>query len=343
MEKKRIEFIDAMRGFTMILVVLNHVAGFCLNIDGATPSFNTYFYEFRMPLFFFVSGFVLYRSGLRWDLQHTFSFLKKKFPVQIISTCFFFLAFIYVTQASLREYVWADSKGGYWFTYVLFIYFILYSIVRLIALLFRLEGWKEDGLALLAGLSVFVLTIPSVATKLPVCAEVLGLLSFKHWCYFVFFIFGTLVKKYFNEFQQLLDGKVLLCCCLAVFFGLNVFREFVMSHQYNLFRLLTALTGIVIVFGFFRSRSGLFCNQTAIGRILCYIGRRTLDIYFLHYFLLPLNLAQVASVFHQHPMPVLEFFTSLAISLIIIAVCLLISNVLRLSPILARVLFGVKK
>ena len=343
MEKKRIEYIDAMRGFTMILVVLNHVSGFCLNIDSVTPSFNTFFYEFRMPLFFFVSGFVLYRSGIRWDLQYTYRFLKKKFPVQIISTCFFFLAFTYVAHTSLAENLWADSKGGYWFTYVLFVYFILYSLVRLTALAVKMEGWKEDLLVLTVGLAVFVVTIPSVTTKIPIKADVLGLLSFKHWCYFVFFIIGTVVKKYFSRFQQMLDSKVLLLCCLTLFFGLNIFRDFAIAYQYNLFRLLTAISGIVIVFGFFRSRSGLFSNKTAIGRTLCYIGRRTLDIYFLHYFLLPLNMVQVVHVFHQHPMPVMEFFSSLAISLIIIAVCLLISNILRLSPVSARVLFGVKK
>ena len=32
MEKKRIEYLDALRGFTMILVILNHVASYNLNI-----------------------------------------------------------------------------------------------------------------------------------------------------------------------------------------------------------------------------------------------------------------------------------------------------------------------
>ena len=327
----------------MILVVLNHVAGFCLNIDGATPSLNTYFYEFRMPLFFFVSGFVLYKADVTWNLSHSVRFLGKKFPVQIISTCIFFLAFTYVSHQSLKENLWSDSKGGYWFTYTLFVYFILYSLARLSALGMKMHGWKEDVLMAVAGFTMFVVTIPSVMEKLPVGADVLSLLGCKHWCYFVYFIFGTLARKYFTRFSSLLDGRVLLTVCLLLFFGLNIFRETVISSHYQLFRLLTAFTGITIVLAFFRSRAGLFNKQNMVGNALCYIGRRTLDIYFLHYFLLPLNLSAVAQVFHQHPMPVLEFFVSFSISLLIIAICLIISNLLRLSPVLARWLFGVRK
>lgn len=48
---KRIEYIDALRGFTMILVVLTHVATFCIDLEGI-PKYHTYLRQFRMPLFF---------------------------------------------------------------------------------------------------------------------------------------------------------------------------------------------------------------------------------------------------------------------------------------------------
>ena len=63
-QRKRIEYIDAMRGFTMVLVVLTHVSSFGLGMYGSdTFSYSKIFAEFRMPLFFFVSGFVLYKSN----------------------------------------------------------------------------------------------------------------------------------------------------------------------------------------------------------------------------------------------------------------------------------------
>lgn len=342
MENRRIEYIDAMRGFTMILVVLNHVAGFCLNIDGNTPSLNTYFYEFRMPLFFFISGFVLYKRDIQWNFVYSWKFLKKKFPVQIISTAVFFLASTYINRQYLVDNLWMDSKAGYWFTVVLFEYFVLYSLIRMTTLLLRMTNWWKDAVILAFGLLFFVLTISSFTARVPIDQSVLDLFCFKHFCYFAFFVIGTLFKKHFDGVQRIMDGKVLLLVCLALFFGLNVFREAVISVQYNLFRFLTAVTGIIIIFSFFRSRKELFSNQTKLGKGLCYIGRRTLDIYFLHYFFLPYNLSSVVTVFHDHPMPVLEFFVSFSLSLAIISVCLITSNILRLSPLLAKWLFGVK-
>ena len=54
--KQRLEWLDAMRGFTMILVVAYHVAqsGFMESekISASLP----FLVLFRMPLFFFVSG-----------------------------------------------------------------------------------------------------------------------------------------------------------------------------------------------------------------------------------------------------------------------------------------------
>ena len=93
---QRIEFIDAMRGFTMILVVVCHVAGFCLGIQDDIPSIHPYLYEFRMPTFFFISGFVLYKSAQVWNLKYVLLFLRKKMPVQIVTTFVFFIIFVYI-------------------------------------------------------------------------------------------------------------------------------------------------------------------------------------------------------------------------------------------------------
>lgn len=98
---KRIEYLDAMRGFTMMLVVMYHVVNFCLGGFAESFSFNQMMGEFRMPLFFFVSGFLLYRSHYIWNTQGIFSFLRKKIFVQIISP----FLFLCINSYLMRSYI----------------------------------------------------------------------------------------------------------------------------------------------------------------------------------------------------------------------------------------------
>ena len=72
-----------------------------------------------------------------------------------------------------------------------------------------------------------------------------------------------------------------------------------------------------------------------------YVGRRTLDSYLIHCFLLPRYLSEF-TLFKDYPRPIIEFAVSSLIAIIIIAMCLLISNIIRLSPTLAHFLFGAK-
>ena len=79
---QRIEYIDAMRGFTMIIVVLHHVSLMAFGVDSA---FEKWSYEFRMPLFFFISGFLMYKPLHVWDLKNTFTFLEESYKSNYIS------------------------------------------------------------------------------------------------------------------------------------------------------------------------------------------------------------------------------------------------------------------
>lgn len=343
-EKKRIEYIDCMRGFTMILVVACHVAFSCLGISESTPSVHRILYEFRMPLFFFISGFVLYKDETRWTAGHIARFLIiKKFPVQIVTMLIFLLIYLKLNQIGVMEGIYSDSKLGYWFTFVLFIYFCIYSVCRYFLDLFGCKGILADVCLLSIGFLVYVLFfVKSVFASLPIDRDVKDLLSMCHWGYYFYFVIGTLFKKYYAKIQEILDNKPVLTICLVIFFGFNLFYDEMISTHSNILLLLTAITGIVIVFSFFRLHQTSLTKETVIGRTLQYIGRRTLDVYLLHYLLLPLNLKVYTTFLTEHPMPLLEISLTIIISLIVVAGCLLISRILCMSHTLSYLLFGVK-
>ena len=123
-----------------------------------------------------------------------------------------------------------------------------------------------------------------------------------------------------------------------------VVSRFFPIHQYNTVTFLIQGTlGIMIVFTFFRRYEDSFSKTTFIGKWLQYIGRRTLDIYLLHYFFLPRNVDELGQFFFDYSNPVLEFFVSLFLALLVIVICLVTSNIIRLSPFLGHYLFGVRR
>lgn len=329
----RIEFIDAMRGFTMILVVLQHVATFTWNVFGYVPSIHDYFVQFRMPMFFFISGFVLFKHGVTWDFKQVVKFFRKKIPVQLIAPFLFFLLFVFTTGDNLIDSMCNTYKRGYWFTFVLFEYYVFYAATRFIIR----KPWAIIVLILL-GLLFYL----PIYDHLPIPEYAKGFLSIKKWKLFIFFVLGTIVREHYVQVETLLDSKWMLPICILFYFLVNGFRSAIPGNLLLDIAIPFSLsfTGLVIIFSFFRKNQVSFVKEKVLGRSLQYIGRRTLDIYLIHFFLLP-RLSGI-TIFIDHPMPIIEAAASLIVALIVIGGCLLISNVLRLSPVLAHWLFGAK-
>ena len=72
MATNRLQYIDALRGFTMILVVFAHVETYMLSIDPNTTFISSLFISFRMPLFFFISGYIAFKSKKVWIFELLF-------------------------------------------------------------------------------------------------------------------------------------------------------------------------------------------------------------------------------------------------------------------------------
>ena len=298
-----------------------------------------------MPLFFFISGFVLYKDETVWDSKYVAKFLlRKKFEAQLITTFVFFLAFIIINDINIIDGLFDRRKCGFWFTFVLFVFFCIYAFYRYILNCINCKNVYADIFILFVGGILFVSCFSySVFIQLPIGDGLKNFLSLECWGYFLYFVFGTLFKKYFQKVQMLLDKTNVLTICLVIFFCINLYyRELVESHYTSIFELITAITGIVIVFSFFRRHQDWFIKEKRMGRCLQYIGRRTLDIYLLHYFLLPTNLKLHFLFLSEHPIPIIEFTITLTVTGIVVIGCLIVSNILRMSPILAYLLFGVK-
>ena len=131
-KKPRLEWLDALRGFTMILVVANHVSQIGFGQHWKWSSSLPFLLLFRMPLFFFVSGFLAYKAAQVWDAHNLGQLLLKKLRVQLIPTAVFFVLFCALVcnnfADSLVSNLHSPTKGGYWFTIALLWMFVIYYL-----------------------------------------------------------------------------------------------------------------------------------------------------------------------------------------------------------------------
>ena len=102
------------------------------------------------------------------------------------------------------------------------------------------------------------------------------------------------------------------------------------------------LTGVFLVLSIFRRYRDELSRAHKTGRVLQFVGRRTLDIYLIHYFFIKSNLTVMFPDFGAMHSPFAEFIVSFLVAVVIIACCLLVSAVIRTSPFMAHFLFGQK-
>lgn len=328
MAKQRIEYIDAMRGFTMILVVYSHVCNYCLG--DKWMGWNDVFFLFRLPCFFFISGWLF--EPVR---ESIWMVVKKKFMVQIIPAVIFLLL---LAPPPLFFSRLGATKGGYWFTFALFVFFLLYLFSE------RYQKRWGGGFALVISIAAFFYDIyyNRYFKDMGLLTQAFGFLSFICWRYYLFFFIGARVKRHFEEFIRLTGKPVVI---MAVVIGFVLFAWHPRSENTIVAYLIFAVgggLGLTMVFTFFRLFASYFTKERWLGRSFQYVGKRTLDIYLLHYFLLPRFLTKYSESLQIYNSQWLEFLVAMFLSLIVVAGCLFVSYVIRLSPFLGHYLFGVK-
>jgi len=341
--QNRIEYIDALRGMAMILVVYFHIAAY--GFGSYELGYNDIIERFRMPTFFFISGWLFYKVGRVWDRQSISSMIRKKFMVQIIPTVVFML--LYLIMFNLLDISsFGSDKKGYWFTFVLFEYFVIYILAE--ALLNRQDTTKGEmrvfaAIVILSAAAFYYAKYYSrYAEELGQWKDILGFFSFVKIRHIIFFWFGTFVRRHFERFIQFTDNRY-ITALLIILFTVIIVWPVILSMPYieYLAYLVAGFSGTIICFTFFRIHQEHFTQKTWYGRYLQLIGRHTLDIYLIHYFVLPYDLVQ-PDVWLQYHHNTLFVPLALVLALWVVFVSLLISSILRVSPLLAKYLFGSK-
>lgn len=350
----RIEWIDALKGLTIILVVYSHIVVNC-KIES---NINQFFITFRMPLFFFLSGFVAYKANKKWTGTQLKADLCKKLRIQLIPTVVFgtlYTILIWSTDhgqsaaVGMEHFIYDPFKHGYWFTLVLLEMFVLFYLISFLS--YNI-GNKRAGHILLFSLAILMYG----ASKLFITCDsnkIYQFLSLTFLCkYFQFFVFGNFFARFFVSFQRFLSNKYWMASiiiCWFVFYFVSIYlgandcliSDIKIRALRLCFTTIVSYLGIFVVVSFFMKNTTMFSDTKIKGHVLQYIGRRTLDIYVIHYFFIP-KLPEFGLFLNKSSSIVLETVLVFVMALFVVAFSVLISNVIRLSPFLAHYLFGVK-
>lgn len=346
--RQRIAYIDALRGFSMFLVVYSHVLLYSFN-GRAIWSLGDLFYTFMIPLFFAISGYMTQGSHQTRTIPILLAFIQKKGRQLLCPTILFSLVYAVMFHIPYSQLLFDKAKCGYWFTYTLFFYFLIYAISNTLFGRFFKEK-TEFWISTLFSCLVFAFAKYSLSPTCPwFNSPINGMLGFANFQYYIFFFLGTQIRCYKERIKYLLKKELISATIVSSFLLLQFLLLFPASKDYiittysysaySLIRSISSFFSIGTLFIFFH-KNELLMLHTRFGQFLQCIGKRTLDIYLIHTILVRTNLQFVGQFLSEYGSTLTELILGGVTSLIIIALCLLISQFIHCNDTLTKLFFG---
>ena len=343
LKKKRFEYIDAMRGIAILFIVFGHISLFCygVNIENLS-SYRGLTSLLQLPMFFFVSGFVFNpQKRLAGNVDVWILRLRQL----VVPALFFCAIYLLINNISIYSCVTYRYKYGYWFTFTLFEFIIIQSIWEFIINKFNVnnKGWLYIIMYIGMASLFYILSTPTIFLRIELVSDIIGIPFLR---YYMFFVLGRLINmhldklikyKYRDSFISIIVFGFILLSVYNWCFNVNLSG---IKYQMNHFGL--ELFALLTVFVFLYKKRTYFSSSSRASKAITFTGRRTLDIYLLHYFFLPKDLSVFGHYFVNHPAPILELAFCGIVTILVVAVCLIVSEILRQSTFCRKWLLGAK-
>lgn len=275
-ERTRETWLDGLKGFGCLLVILGHVlsgyldAGAFPEAYGGLHSLRTWIYSFHMPLFFLISGFTFTLAYFRDGKLRRAGFLRQL--CNLVWVYVLFALLLWLVKQAVPEMVneaydlsdllgmFRTPLGNFWYVYVLFFLYLIGAVTGL-------SGRTPVWLLPLGALSVYAAHSSWEWTAL----------TFYRLCYHLFFFaWGCMLcrNRKWLESPKILGISAMLLATAAYFYFFWYTRNWYAVWQF----LIAAATCWVLVWQFHRfprlSGCKLFQNY----------GKYALEIYLLHTF-----------------------------------------------------------
>ena len=330
--KQRLEYIDALRGLAILLVVFMHVPQY-----GFGQSIGGYYMEMAIllavPLFFFISGLFV---PLEITPPISIKKIGKRLHSILLPTFLIGGFYVLINHIPVLDMLQDKFKAGYWFTITLFEFFLIVDMIRLMAC----KSQKLFKLFLIGACFVcYGLSMPTVQRMYGdiVIAHILGIAQ---WKYFIFFVLGMFVKHNAGMIYSDNGGLAIVIVFLIVY-AANAIGNFQLNGLlYNINLLLKEISIVLLAYYVFYTYRSKLSSQTRMGRWLSKIGTYTLEIYLIHYFVLPRNLNLLVDYSDLERNSLIAFLFLLVVTLGVVVVIYAVKVVLQCNVCIRRLIWN---
>ncbi|HOW35834.1 MAG TPA: acyltransferase family protein [Candidatus Omnitrophota bacterium] len=343
--------IDVLKGIAIILVVCGHVIQRTMVLNGADFFLNPAFkiiYTFHMPLFFFLSGYLMAWTLGRRSFLDAFKSRCKTLLIPFVVwgmlgvfTIYFLnlidgkkVSIVHLPQGLFNDLLLIPAV---WFLFALFISSCL--------LIYSVRLAKRLGVAGFFLVYFLVVLLPF---------NEYGALYYIKWFY-LFYLAGYFFNKSRFTITNKITGATILAASLIAFIALVPYwnkNDYIYINKMELmssdylyefmriaYRYALGFLGIIIV-----SYAGIYLAKTKLRFPLAYLGIYSLDIYLFQRYIVEgfyPRIASNAGINFDFNSPIFLCGFVPLVAIFFIGVCLLVSRLLiRRIPLLGKLLLG---
>ncbi|ROT17602.1 acyltransferase [Muribaculaceae bacterium Isolate-110 (HZI)] len=331
--KKRLEYIDRLKGLAMIMVVAGHIIAFC------GIGYNNIYMDnivlINMPLFLFLNGLVVNKPSMANGLWY----IRKKICQILIPFLAWGLVITLYKGENYINFLFHFWKFGYWYLIVLFEFYLIYIPISLFSQKVG-KSAKSSNVIFVGSIIVGYLVVRAVSRFLPDLA-----MSFTSYFqileYYPFFFTGVLIKNYDVEKVLISHRNVVMTILLL---GISGFYYLWMEDIYlPISEFILRIAGIMMLYVCFM----LWDNNPRhdislyIDRVLKRIGMHTLSIYMIQYFFFRMiDLKTFMQILDIGGNSLLLIGLCVFMSVLVCYLCILVEKVISTSDVLSVIFLG---
>ena len=323
--KNRIMELDFFKGLAILFVVCGHVIQFNgVGDPNGNPAY-TWIYSFHMPLFFFISGYLISFTGRELSVES----VAKKIKALLVPFCTWtFILFPLFSNHSLffsfNEFFNPNSK--FWFVYLLFLYSMIYYVSDYVYRNSRLGG----AFVVIAFGGVFLFG------------------EFFYHCslfsrgiqFYPIYIYGVVAHKMSFASSKWIDNSLVQSLLLVFFVTTSLsYCRFDSSSINKMMKFVASASICTMVLSYMKlqlfQRYNGACLPIQNGIYL--LGRNSIVIYLTHFLFVKIWIMPGVM---ERLTPVWNLVLSLLFSLFIAAVCLLIGKIVERHLWVNRFVYG---